>query len=138
MRLDNETGKYEVVKLHAAVYAGRVVNRVGAELQNEGSMIIGLGTALFEAIAFEDGQVTNANLSDYEIPPTADLPELTHELLEMDGRDVHGLGETGVPPVPAAIGNALASLGVELNSLPMSPEDALRVLDTRRAGAATL
>ncbi len=44
-----------VEHLHAAVYAGRVVNRPGAELQNEGSMIMGLGTALFEAIEFADG-----------------------------------------------------------------------------------
>ena len=42
--------------------------RPGAELQNEGSLIMGLGTALFEAIDFADGQVANANLSDYNIP----------------------------------------------------------------------
>ena len=46
----------------------------GAELQNEGSMIMGLGTALFEEIDFADGQVTNANLSDYHVPAFADLP----------------------------------------------------------------
>ena len=37
-------------------------------------MIMGLGTALFEEVAFADGQVTNANLSDYEMPSFADLP----------------------------------------------------------------
>ena len=73
---------------------------------------MGLGTALFEAIDFADGQVANANLSDYNVPALADLPErFTHELIERDGAEVHGLGETVLPPVPAAIGNALPSLG---------------------------
>jgi CO/xanthine dehydrogenase Mo-binding subunit len=131
VRVDEETGCVDVVRLHAAVYAGRVVNRPGAELQNEGSMTMGLGTALFEAVAFADGQVTNANLSDYQIPSIADLPRLTHELVERPGADVHGLGETAVPPVPAAIGNALGSLGIHLTDLPMTAETVLAAVDRR-------
>jgi CO/xanthine dehydrogenase Mo-binding subunit len=118
--------------LHAAVYAGRVVNRPGAELQNEGSMIMGLGTALMEEIAFADGQVTNANLSDYNIPAAGDLPtRLTHELIEREGAEVHGLGETALPPVPAAIGNALRSLGIRMHELPMTAERVLAAVDAR-------
>ena len=111
--VDEETGKVCVEHLHGVAYAGRVVNRPGAELQNEGSLIMGLGTALFEAIDFGDGQVANANLSDYNVPALADLPaRFTHEIIEREGADVHGLGETVLPPVPAAIGNALQSLGL--------------------------
>src|SRR5918994_7234259 len=78
--VDEETGALRVEHLHASVYAGTVVNRPGAELQNEGSMIMGLGTALLEGIHFADGQVTNANLSDYNIPAAGDLPKrLTHD-----------------------------------------------------------
>jgi CO/xanthine dehydrogenase Mo-binding subunit len=132
VRVDEETGRFEVVRVHAAVYAGRVVNRPGAELQNEGSMTMGLGTALFEEVAFADGQVTNANLSDYQIPSIADLPAaLTHDLLERPGAEVHGLGETAVPPVPAAIGNALASLGLHVTELPITAEAVLGAVDRR-------
>jgi CO/xanthine dehydrogenase Mo-binding subunit len=135
VRVDEETGKFEVLRLHASVYAGRVVNRPGAELQNEGSMIMGLGTTLFEAVDIADGQVTNANLSDYEIPSFVDVPvELTHDLLERDGAEVHGLGETALPPVPPAVGNALASLGIHVTDLPISAEAVLDAVD-RRAGA---
>jgi CO/xanthine dehydrogenase Mo-binding subunit len=135
VRVDEETGKVEVVRLHCAVYAGRVVNRPGAELQNEGSMIMGLGTALFEEVVVADGQVTNANLSDYPVPSFADLPgRLTQELLEREGAEVHGLGETALPPVPAAIGNAVASLGIPVTELPLTPERVLaaaaRVVET--------
>ena len=133
VRVDEETGKVEVVKLHAAIYAGRVVNRAGAELQNEGSMIMGLGTALFEQITFADGQVTNANFSDYNIPAAADLPELTHDLIESENGDIHGLGETALPPVPPAIGNALYSLGIHVTALPMTAERVLEAIDRRDA-----
>jgi CO/xanthine dehydrogenase Mo-binding subunit len=132
VEVDEETGCFRVKRLHAAVYAGRVVNPPGAALQNEGSMIMGLGSALFEEVVFADGQVTNPNLSDYEIPSIADLPgSLTHELLERPGAEVHGLGETAVPPVPAAIGNALASLGIDVADLPLTPERVLEAVDRR-------
>jgi CO/xanthine dehydrogenase Mo-binding subunit len=131
VRVDEETGKVEVVRLHASVYAGRVVNPPGAELQNEGSMIMGLGGALYEGVSFVDGQVTNANLSDYEIPSLADLPELTHDLVQHLGAEVHGLGETAVPPVPAAIGNALGSLGIQVTELPITSEAVLDAIDRR-------
>ena len=132
VRVDEETGKFQVLKLHASIYAGHVVNRPGAELQNEGSMIMGLGTTLFEEITFEEGQPTNANLSDYNIPAAGDLPEsFTSDLLEREGAEVHGLGETALPPVPPAIGNALYSLGIHLTDLPLSPEVVLQAIDAR-------
>jgi CO/xanthine dehydrogenase Mo-binding subunit len=127
--VDAETGRVTVEHLHAAVYAGRVVNRPGAELQNEGSMLMGLGTALFEAVEFADGQVSGANLSDYNLPAAGDMPRLTHELIERDGAEVHGLGETALPPVPPAIGNALASLGVHVTELPITAERVLEALE---------
>jgi CO/xanthine dehydrogenase Mo-binding subunit len=131
VRVDEETGKVEVSRVHASVYAGRVVNRPGAELQNEGSMIMGIGTTLFERIEHADGQITNANLSDYEIPSFADVPRLTHDLIEQEGAEVHGLGETALPPVPAAIGNALVSLGLRVRELPVSAEAVLTAVDER-------
>ena len=127
--VDEETGRLTVEHVHAAVYAGKVVNRPGAELQNEGSMLMGLGTTLFEAVEFADGQVTNANLSDYNVPAFGDLPKLTHELIERDGAEVHGLGETALPPVPPAIGNALASLGAHVTELPITAERVLEALE---------
>jgi CO/xanthine dehydrogenase Mo-binding subunit len=127
--VDEDTGRLTVEHVHAAVYAGRVVNRAGAELQNEGSMLMGLGTTLFEAVEFADGQVTNANLSDYNVPAFGDLPRLTHELIEREGAEVHGLGETALPPIPPAIGNALATLGAHVTELPITAERVLEALE---------
>jgi len=60
--------------------------------------------------------------------------QLTHDLLEHDGAEVHGLGETALPPVPPSVGNALASLGLHVTDLPISAEGVLEAVD-RRAGA---
>jgi CO/xanthine dehydrogenase Mo-binding subunit len=132
VEVDEETGRFRVMKLHAPIYAGRVINRPAAELQNEGSMIMGLGTALFESNEFAEGQITNANLSDYNVPAMDDMPAtLSHELLEREGGEVQGLGETALPPVPPAIGNALYSRGIHVTELPISPERVLDAVDAR-------
>lgn len=133
VHVDEETGKFQVDRLYTAIYAGRVVNRAGAELQTEGSMIMGLGSTLFEGIAFTDGQVMNANLSDYNIPAAGDLPALSFDLVERAGAEAHGLGETALPPVPPAIGNALYSLGIHVTALPISAEAVLSAIDQRQA-----
>jgi CO/xanthine dehydrogenase Mo-binding subunit len=127
--VDSETGVVTIARLHTAVYAGSVVDGPGAELQNEGSTIFGIGTALLEGIVFDDGQVTNANLSDYEIPSILDVPDFTYDLVE-GGEHNHGLGEMAVPVVPAAIGNAVAAAGHFVRDLPMTAE---RVVDARAA-----
>ena len=122
--IDSETGVVTIERLHTAVYAGHVVDRAGAELQNEGSTIFGIGSALLEGIAFDGGQVTNANLSDYEIPSILDVPDFTYDLIE-GGEHSHGLGEMAVPVVPAAIGNAVAAAGYAVRDLPITPEAVL-------------
>jgi CO/xanthine dehydrogenase Mo-binding subunit len=121
VRVDPETGVTTIARLHTAVYAGRVVDRPGAELQNEGSTIFGIGSALLEGIVFEGGQVTNGNLSDYEIPSILDVPDFTYEFVE-GGEHAHGLGEMAVPVVPAAIGNAVAAAGYQVHDLPITAE----------------
>ncbi|MDO8484465.1 MAG: xanthine dehydrogenase family protein molybdopterin-binding subunit, partial [Candidatus Limnocylindrales bacterium] len=65
VEVDLETGKVDILRYHAAVYAGRVVNPVQAELQSEGNVAFGLGQALFEELLYDNGQLQNGNLGDY-------------------------------------------------------------------------
>jgi CO/xanthine dehydrogenase Mo-binding subunit len=138
VEVDLETGVMRVLDLHVETYAGKVVNPVLAALQCEGNVAFGLGQALFEEIEVDGGQIVNPTLADYMIPSIRDLPErwtvgLTED--RGDGR-IHGLGETGAPPVPAAIGNALFhATGVRLTTLPLTPE---RVLEALREHDASL
>jgi CO/xanthine dehydrogenase Mo-binding subunit len=132
VEIDTETGKYEVTQLHAAVYVGRMINPTFCELQVEGSVLFGLGQALFEELAYDsDGRPLNLNLSDYMIPSFLDMPtNLTVHVLESPGaKEVHGIGETAVPPIRPAIGNAISrALGVRIRDLPITPERVLRAL----------
>jgi CO/xanthine dehydrogenase Mo-binding subunit len=67
-----------------------------------------------------------------------DLPEeLTHDLLECPDAEIHGVGETAVPPIPAAIGNAVArATAARLVELPLTPERVLAALRSQREGAS--
>ena len=104
----------------------------GAELQNEGSMIMGLGTALFEAIEFADGQVANANLSDYNVPALGDLPR------------AHARADRARRRRGARAGGDRAAAGARRRSATRSPRSAShvtelpitaeRVLEARRTG----
>jgi CO/xanthine dehydrogenase Mo-binding subunit len=131
VEVDLETGKVELVRYHAGVYAGRVVNPVLAELQTEGNVAFGLGQALFEEMVYDGGQLQNGNLGDYMIAGIRDLPaDLGLQLLEHPQRsEIHGVGETSLPPVMAAVGNAVfRATGVRITDLPITPEKVLRGL----------
>lgn len=136
VEVDVETGRVEVTRLHAELYVGRVINPRLCELQVEGAALFGLGQSLFEELVFDtDGRITNANLSDYMIPSFNDVPqELTVHLLEPEGvTEVHGIGETALPPIRPAIGNAICrALGVRIFELPITPEKVLRALQKKQ------
>jgi CO/xanthine dehydrogenase Mo-binding subunit len=131
--VDEETGVVEIVDLAASVYAGRVVDASRAALQNDGSLVMGIGSALYESIQFSDGQITNANLGDYQLPAFRDIPALWAELRETPGGEIHGLGETALPLVPPALGNALLSLGLAQAHMPVHAERVLEAIERREA-----
>ena len=128
--VDEETGKVEVLRCHGSAWAGRVVNPIRARQQSEGSIIYGLGPALFEEVVLADGQVSNPNLSDYMIPSIVDVPmNLTSSSLESPVPDaaIHGVGEMTIPAVAPAIANAIArATGARVRQMPMTAERVLR------------
>jgi CO/xanthine dehydrogenase Mo-binding subunit len=130
VEVDAETGKVRVLHLTPSVFAGRVVNPRLCELQLEGSAIFGFGQALLEEMVYDEhGQLLNANLGDYNVPSFEDIPEkLTSRALEHTGSDeLHGIGETLLPPVMAAIGNAVYNaVGARIRDLPLTPEKILQ------------
>jgi CO/xanthine dehydrogenase Mo-binding subunit len=131
VEVDLETGKVDLLRYHAGVYAGRIVNPVQAELQTEGNVAFGLGQALFEEMVFDGGQLQNGNLGDYMIASIEDMPaELSLHVLEhLEADEIHGIGETSLPPAMPAIGNAVfRATGVRITDLPITPEKVLRGL----------
>jgi CO/xanthine dehydrogenase Mo-binding subunit len=136
VEVDTETGRVRVPKLHAELYAGKIINPRLCQLQIEGASLMGLGQVLFEELVQDtNGGITNPNLSDYMIPSFEDAPAaMTVHLLEPHGvTEVHGIGETSIPPVRPAIGNAISrAVGHHFLDLPITPEKILRALEQQR------
>jgi isoquinoline 1-oxidoreductase len=89
--------------------------------QIEGSIVMGLGGALFEAIEFQNGRIKNASLSDYRVPRFKDAPSIEVHLVNRPDLPSEGAGETPIIAIAPAIGNAIfAASGLRLRSLPMA------------------
>lgn len=132
VEVDMETGKVKVLQVNPCVFAGRVVNPRLCELQLEGSVIFGFGQALFEEMVYdEQGQLINRNLGEYNVPSFDDVSwKLSPFALEHQTKqELHGIGETLLPPVTAAIGNAVYNaVGARIRDLPLTAEKVLRQL----------
>jgi CO/xanthine dehydrogenase Mo-binding subunit len=139
VEVDLATGRVRVLRYTGGVYAGEVVDPVGADHQCEGCLVFGVGNALFEELVFDQGQLVNGSLADYMVPSLEDMPaRYDFELVEDRERgEVHGLGEPALPPVAPAISNAVyRATGVRIRSLPISAEKVLRGLYAAKGDAA--
>ena len=138
VEIDEETGRTSVSRLVACFDAGRVIHRASAEGQLEGGAVQGLGYALMEEIALDNGVSKNPHLADYKIPTSLDAPGITGVLLESGGGlgpfGAKGLGEPAMTPSIAAVANAVSNaLGARVTDLPITAE---RVLARLRATTA--
>ena len=116
------SGKLQVHRLVSAFECGAVLNPEHLKNQVEGAMMMGLGGALFEAIEFEGGKITNGNFSRYRVPRFSDTPTLETVLLDRKDQTSNGAGETPIVAVAPAIGNAIfQATGIRLRSMPLAP-----------------
>jgi CO/xanthine dehydrogenase Mo-binding subunit len=137
VEVDTETGKVAVQQVVSVVDAGKAVNPQQCHLQNEGSMIMSLGSALFEEMVFDNGQPINSTFLEYMPPSMEDHPRQFRSLLVETPHPegpfgAKGVGEAGLGPVEPAIGNAVANAlgGIRFKNLPLRPD---RVLSGVRA-----
>jgi carbon-monoxide dehydrogenase large subunit len=129
IELDLVTGAIEVSKAVQVFDVGRAINPLLLKMQLDGGFVMGMSIALFEKIKFdEQGWVTNPNFTSYYIARMKDTPkEFVSRFVETPQFDgplgARGIGELSMISVASAISNAIfRSIGVKLNSLPMSPE----------------
>lgn len=87
---------------------------------------------------YDNGQLQNGNLGDYMIPRFEDMLEITMSVPEhLEANEIHGLGETSLPPVMPVVSNRVCrAKGVRITDLPITPEKILRGLREQRAAAA--
>ncbi len=115
-----EDGMPKVHKITTVVDAGTIVNPDAAKAQIEGGTIMGLSSAIGEAITLEKGAVQQSNFNDYPLLKLADTP-LEHDIHFINsGAYMGGIGEPGVPPAAPALANALfAATGKRVRNLPI-------------------
>jgi isoquinoline 1-oxidoreductase len=120
--VDRSSGRVHVERATSAFECGAIVNPDHLKNQVEGSMVMGLGGALFEAIEFDEGKILNAKFSKYRVPRFRDMPKVEVVLLDRKDLPPAGAGETPIVAIAPAIAGAIfEATGVRLRSLPLVP-----------------
>ena len=132
--VDIETGVTRVNKIVSVQDCGLIVNRLTAESQIYGGVIMGLGFALFENRILDrnTAKMVNPNMEWYLLPGLSDVPVIDVTLMDQPERGVIGLGEPPVIATAAAIANAVSNAtGARIRSLPITPETVLAALQQK-------
>ncbi|MES2328823.1 MAG: molybdopterin cofactor-binding domain-containing protein [Bacteroidota bacterium] len=116
-------GKPRIHKVYCAVDCGTVVNLSGAENQVQGAIIDGMGHAMFAKLTFVKGAAQETNFHSYKFLRLKDAP-LDIEVKFVPSEDApSGLGEPALPPIAAAVANALfAATGKRIRKMPFDME----------------
>ncbi|MBL7199469.1 MAG: xanthine dehydrogenase family protein molybdopterin-binding subunit [Anaerolineae bacterium] len=127
VEVDLETGKVTILRYTAVQDVGRAIHPTQVEGQMQGGTVQGIGWALYEGYAYDEGgQMLNPTLLDYKLPTSLDIPSIETVIVEMPypkhPYGVRGVGETPIVPPPAALANAIyRATGARVGQLPMTP-----------------
>jgi isoquinoline 1-oxidoreductase beta subunit len=102
-----KNGQPVVEKVVSALDCGFVVNPEGAKNMVEGSVVDGIGNALYGELIFDKGTSQQKNLNQYRIIRHREAPKKIDVHFVNNNIDPTGLGEPPFPPVFAALANAL-------------------------------
>ena len=133
--VDTETGEVTVLKSVGAHDIGQAINPQAVEGQIEGGALMGQGYALSEELIYKEGKLVSPSFSEYLIPTSMDMPEITSVILEsrsgLGPFGAKGIGEPSLTPVAPAIANAVAdAIGGRVFDLPITPEKIVRAIRT--------
>jgi carbon-monoxide dehydrogenase large subunit len=136
--VDLDTAQITVEDYWVVHDSGVIVNPLIADGQLYGGVTMGLGAALYEQSTFApDGRPTATTYREYTVPLSADVPDIVLEHVETPSKitpgGFKGVGESGIIPPPAAVGNALAAAVPEIAefvvAVPLTPVKVWAMLD---------
>jgi isoquinoline 1-oxidoreductase beta subunit len=117
-------GQLKVNRVTVALDTRYMVNPQTIAEQAEGAVIFGLTAALYGKITIKDGAAVQGNFDTYRMVRLAEAPKIDVHLIPSGGEVWGGAGEPAVPPIAAAVANAIfAATGKRLRSLPISDHD---------------
>ncbi len=143
VEIDIDTGVVDIVRWSTIDDVGRAINPMIVEGQTHGGIAQGIGQAMLEDLAYDDGtgQPRGASFLDYAMPRADNLPSFATRHVENaptkgNRLGVKGGGEGGTTPAPAALINAIVDalrpLGVSDIAMPATP---LRVWQAIKSAA---
>ncbi len=124
------TTSITVHRVTTVVDCGIMVNPNQIEAQMQGSIVHGMGAALYGQITFANGVPSVTNFNKYRMVRGKEMPVVDVSIIQGNlnqGVDpntlqIGGIGEPGVPPIAPAIANAYFRLtGIRQRSLPFFP-----------------
>jgi carbon-monoxide dehydrogenase large subunit len=130
LEVDIETCGIRILRYVVVNDSGRLINPMIVEGQLVGGAAHGLGNALYEWMAYDDGaQPITTTFADYVMPGAVEVPriEVTHAEFPspLNPLGVKGVGESGCVPAAGAIISALESalkpLGIRIEEYPLTP-----------------
>jgi carbon-monoxide dehydrogenase large subunit len=145
VEVDIETGHVQVTRVLVNHDCGRVINPMIVEGQIVGGVAHGVGNALFEQLLFdENGQPQTTSFGDYLIPMATDVPPVevihTETPSPLNPIGVKGAGEGGtiavIAAIISAIEHALTPFDVRLTTMPVTPEQIVRMIKKTSSMAA--
>jgi CO/xanthine dehydrogenase Mo-binding subunit len=133
VKVDQETGKVQILKYVATHDVGKAINPMLLEGQVYGGVMMGLGYALTEQVISEKGENMNPNFRDYKILTAKDVVPIEAPVLETYDEagpfGAKGIGEPGCVPTAPAVANAIYNaIGVRIKDLPITPERILAAI----------
>jgi 4-hydroxybenzoyl-CoA reductase subunit alpha len=132
--VDPGTGFIRVEKVTCAHDCGKPINPLAVEGQLEGSIHMGLGQALCEAMVYDKkGRAENESFLGYKMLSPFEMPEI--DIIPSKEEDNEGpfgakeVGEGALAPVIPSLANAVHdAVGIRLFSLPLTPDKVLKRL----------
>jgi isoquinoline 1-oxidoreductase beta subunit len=118
-----EKGAPRVHRVVSAIDCGRAINPDGVAAQVEGAIVYGLSAALKGEITIANGRAEQTNFDGFDVVRIGEMPQVEVHIIPSDEPPT-GTGEPGLPPLAAAVGNALFALtGKRVRRLPIRKAD---------------
>jgi xanthine dehydrogenase YagR molybdenum-binding subunit len=138
VEVDTWLGHVRVLSVHTGIAVGKIAAPALAHSQAAGSVIQGIGYALYEAREIDSvtGDILSGGMEDYRIPGISDTPAIDVHFDEggfghVLGGSV-GIGEVATVPTSPAIANAVCNAtGIRLTELPIRPDRLIAALKGR-------
>lgn len=133
VEVDTYSGMVKVLKFVAVHDIGKALNREMCIAQIQGSVVMGIGSALSEHFKIRDDGKPFNSLKDYHVINSYEIPETEVYLIEDQGNNgpfgAKSIGEVAIVPVAATISGAVNdALGSSIGKIPLNPDTIVEYL----------